>query len=231
MATPLAQNDELMKRAAVPASFSGLSGGRTSSPVSNPQERQAMKQGRSDVRDGRVQPSGPKAGNAGFERFLALHRGSRGGSKMSGRDKKSGFIYTEGPFKGMTEGQADIRANQKFQKMNEAQRDDYRPMNEGDYAKSRERKTQAERDDYAMARENAFQTRADIEASKPKVPDTTTKKPFDPNAPKEDPNASAPPVANPSTGAADIPSSIDYGPVSSSGKQNPIKRKKPAWRG
>ena len=105
-----------------------------------------------------------KAGNSGFERFLALHRGSRGGRVLTGKDKKHGAVYTEGKYKGMTEGEADIAAHKSFQKMGEGSRDNFRQVNEGDIAAARGRNIQAQRDEAALARENAGDTRREADA-------------------------------------------------------------------
>ena len=92
------------------------------------------------------------AGNSGFQRFLDLHRGSRGGRIQSSKTKGA-FRYTSGKYKGMTKGEVDIMAHRQFQKMSDKQRDQFRPMNEGDFAKARERKHQMARDQHELALE------------------------------------------------------------------------------
>ncbi len=99
---------------------------------------------------GPVENAGP--GNTGFERFLALHRGSRGGRIQSSKTKGA-FRYTSGKYKGMTKGEVDLMAHKKFQSLSEKQRDQFRPMNEGDFAKARERNMQAMRDEAKLAKE------------------------------------------------------------------------------
>lgn len=92
------------------------------------------------------------AGNTGFERFLSLHRGNRGGRTMSSKTKGA-FRYTGGKAKGMTQGEVDIQAHRQYQKMSDKQRDQFRSMNEGDYAKSRERRMQSMRDEFKLAKD------------------------------------------------------------------------------
>jgi len=111
------------------------------------------------------------AGNTGFERFLALHRGNRGGRTMSSKTKGA-YRYTGGKHKGMTQGEVDIQAHRQFQKMSDKQRDQFRPMNEGDYAKKRERNIQSLTDEAKLAKDFDYDFRNRNPTEKPKTPET-----------------------------------------------------------
>lgn len=111
------------------------------------------------------------AGNTGFERFLALHRGNRGGRTMSSKTKGA-YRYTGGKHKGMTQGEVDIQAHRQFQKMSDKQRDQFRPMNEGDFAKKRERNVQLLTDEAKLAKKFDYDFRNRNPTGKPKTPET-----------------------------------------------------------
>lgn len=127
------------------------------------------------------------ANNSGFGRFLELHRGSRGGMRSNPRGKP-GLRYTSGPFKGMTEGEADVVAHQKYQKMGDKAKDQFRPMGEADFQRERERAIQAQKDQFEIAREQQRTIRREIaeEAEARNQPPARN-----PNAGKFDPNAPA----------------------------------------
>ena len=125
-----------------------------------------------------------KGSNSGFNRFLALHRGARGGRKLSGMDRKTGAVYAKGPYKGQTEGEGDVQAFKTFQGMSDADRDKYRAENKASMEEARARAIQAQRDQYALAREFGQKTREDErneqkaieeEEKKKKVPDFSAK--------------------------------------------------------
>ena len=139
-----------------PMTFRQMGGyGRITSPSQEIRRRSRDLPGATDAdpsgkKAGPVENAGP--GNTGFERFLDLHRGSRGGRIQSSKTKGA-FRYTSGKYKGMTKGEVDIMAHRQFQKMSDKQRDQFRPMNEGDFAKARERKHQMARDQHELALE------------------------------------------------------------------------------
>ena len=108
------------------------------------------------------------AGNTGFERFLALHRGNRGGRTMSSKTKGA-FRYTGGKYRGMTKGEVDIEAHRQFQKMSDKQRDQFRPRNEGDFAKARERNIQSLTDEAKLAKDFDYDFRNRNPTEKPKT--------------------------------------------------------------
>jgi hypothetical protein len=114
----------------------------------------------------RQQAETPEQGNTGYGRFLAKHRGARGGREISGFSKKSGAVYTEGRFKGLTEGQADVKADANWGRMSEEQRDAQRTVTAGDYEAKRKRALQAEKDKFEIAREQEALIRGDIAKEK-----------------------------------------------------------------
>lgn len=86
-------------------------------------------------------------GNRGFERFMDMHKESRGAKRMSGKGKK-GWRYVEGPYKGMTPQQANRIAYKQWSNMSEEQRDAIRPMGKGDYASDRARDLRKREDEF-----------------------------------------------------------------------------------
>lgn len=108
-------------------------------------------------------PSGPR--NSGFERYMDLERHARGGRRISGRDNKSGAVYTEGPYSGMTQGQADAKQRpdlrKKWNSMTPEEQDQYRDVTAADMESNRQAAIQAERDKAMVARESEMQRRKD----------------------------------------------------------------------
>ena len=104
--------------------------------------------------------TGTQAGNTGFERFIALDRGRRGGRVIKAGGK-AGAHYKSGPYKGMTEGQVDLQAERRWQSVPEGVRDRFRKMNQGDHAAARGRAFQSAQDQFDLARRFQEQIRAD----------------------------------------------------------------------
>lgn len=98
---------------------------------------------------------------------MEFERSGRGGRRLSGKDKKSGAVYTEGSFKGMTQGQADNRQRpllrNKWNSMTSEQQDQYRDVTAADMESDRQAAIQAERDKAMVAREADTQRRQDEE--------------------------------------------------------------------
>ena len=98
---------------------------------------------------------------------MEFERSGRGGRRLSGKDKKSGAVYTEGPFKGMTQGQADNRQRpllrKKWNSMTSEQQDQYRDVTAADMEADRQASIQSDRDAAMVAREADTQKRQDEE--------------------------------------------------------------------
>jgi len=92
----------------------------SSNPVTNPS-------GSANISDRGA--SAKDASNSGFERFMDLSRGARGGMRT---DSRGVLKYTSGPFAGKTKGQADMIDAGRFDKMNASQRDRFRSVNNAD---------------------------------------------------------------------------------------------------
>jgi hypothetical protein len=187
-------SDYLMRGAPAPPQMEALSGGMAKGPVTNP--------GRAlpGATENNPNSSSQKSSNAGFQRFLAVDRGSRGGRTLSGMDNKSGAVYTKGKQKGMTQGEGDVQAHQTFQGMGDEARDNYRPENSEAMATSRQNEIGAARDEFALARQFQSQIRGDIAAENAAKGPVTNAGEFTPKPTGESEMISAPsaikPVAN-----------------------------------
>lgn len=98
---------------------------------------------------------------------MDLERHARGGRRISGRDNKSGAVYTEGQYSGMTQGQADAKQRpelrKKWNSMTPEEQDQYRDVTAADMESNRQAAIQAERDKAMVAREAEMQRRKDEE--------------------------------------------------------------------
>ena len=100
-------------------------------------------------------------GGRGREAFIAEARGRRGQ-----RSTKTGNKYTSGKYKGMTIGEADGKDMAKWRKMPEGQRDKFRKVTSGDYARAEEGRVKRRQGDADFARSEAAKTRAEVYAEK-----------------------------------------------------------------
>ena len=92
------------------------------------------------------QQAGP--GNAGFERFMDMHKEARGAKVLSGKRPGKGWRYTSGPYKGQHPSDANRSAYQMWDKMGEQNRDKFRKKGAGDYAADRERGLERREDEF-----------------------------------------------------------------------------------
>jgi hypothetical protein len=189
----------------------------------------------------RQQAETPEQGNTGYGRFLAKHRGARGGREISGFSKKSGAVYTEGRFKGLTEGQADVKADANWGRMSEEQRDAQRTVTAGDYEAKRKRALQAERDKFEIAREQEALIRGDIAKEKAdKIEkDKNANKYIPPGSETdEDPNADAvipdafpvPPVPPPASFESATTPPVKKPPVTNANKTPAVGKRRNMYK-
>ena len=94
------------------------------------------------------QQAGP--GNAGFERFMDMHKEARGAKVLSGKRPGKGWRYTSGPYKGQHPSDANRSAYQMWNRMGEKNRDKFRKKSAGDYAADRERGLEKREDEFTQ---------------------------------------------------------------------------------
>jgi hypothetical protein len=194
-----------------------------------------------------------KASNSGFERYMEIQRGSRGGLTS---DRKGILKYTDGPYKGMTRGQADAQDAQKFSKMGASERDQYRAVNNADLERAAQTERQRVIEQNQVANDFERQRRQQMEEERRKregnAPDYTpppaggkqpmkesttsgwvdsTGKPMadptkPPSAPSQAATSSPMPVSNPSEPAAPAAPSTPAAPAATTA-QSPVS--KPSW--
>lgn len=89
----------------------------------------------------------------GLELYMQEKRGERG-NRMSRGGSSKGLVYTEGRFKGMSQGQADAIELKEYREMNPEDRSKYNVVDEGDYETGKKRSIEMEKIASETAREN-----------------------------------------------------------------------------
>ena len=122
----------------------------------------------------------------GLDLYMQEKRGERG-NRMSKGGSRKGLVYTEGKFKGMSEGQADAIELKEYREMKPEDRNKYNVVDEGDYENEKKRSIEMEKASGEVAREN--KRLAEGGAMKTENTTASTPQPFS--------AATPPPITNP----------------------------------